>query len=154
VVLRYVSSPFFMRYIKTSLKEPELMNQFAHRFFYLHPNRVAYLSAGAPGTATPLLPHPWPQGTSDTSSVFNQEINVDALKDIPTHLIVGLEDTWRPVANDGSTPKMNRIDTMRMLRDDWTSKGLRVEYEEIEGVGHEETGVMDRVQEFVMNQLR
>jgi hypothetical protein len=49
---------------------------------------------------------------------------------------------------------MNRIETMRMLRDDWRANGLSVEYEEIEGAGHEETGVLDRVQAFVLDQLR
>ena len=58
-------------------------------------------------------------------------------------MIVGLEDKWRPVANDGTTPKMNRIDTRRMLRDDWRRNGLQVEYEELDGVGHEEMDVLE-----------
>lgn len=49
---------------------------------------------------------------------------------------------------------MNRIETMRMLRDDWRSNGLMVEYEEIEGVGHEEVDVLGQVQVFVVSQLR
>lgn len=131
-------------------------DQFAHRFFYLHPSRVAFISAGAPGTATPLSSSSaWPGGISDISTVFDgAEIDVPTLKRTPTHLIVGLEDKWRPVANDGSTPKMNRIETMRMLRDDWRSNGLEVEYEEIEGVGHEEVDVLEQVQAFVVGQLR
>jgi hypothetical protein len=48
---------------------------------------------------------------------------------------------------------MNRIDTMRMLRDDWRGKGLEVEYEEAEGVGHEEKDVLDHVQGFVLKHL-
>jgi len=69
-------------------------------------------------------------------------------------MIVGLEDKWRPVANDGTTPKMNRIDTMRMLRDDWRRNGLQVEYEELDGVGHEEMDVLEQVQGFVSRRLR
>jgi hypothetical protein len=48
---------------------------------------------------------------------------------------------------------MNRIDTMRMLRDDWRSNGLEVEYEEVEGVGHEEKDVLEHVQGFVLKHL-
>lgn len=69
-------------------------------------------------------------------------------------MVVGLEDKWRPVSNDGSTPKMNRIDTMRMLRDDWRSNGLKVEYEEVDGVSHEETGVINLVQSFILEGVR
>jgi len=131
-------------------------DQFAHRFFYLHPARVSFISAGAPGAATPLSSSSaWPAGISDISTVFDgAEIDIPTLKRTPTHLIVGLEDKWRPVANDGSTPKMNRIETMRMLRDDWRSNGLEVEYDEVEGVGHEEVDVLGQVQAFVVGQLR
>jgi hypothetical protein len=45
---------------------------------------------------------------------------------------------------------MNRIDTM----DDWRASGLQVEYEEVEGVAHEETDVLTQVQGFVEKHLR
>jgi len=48
---------------------------------------------------------------------------------------------------------MNRIDTMRMLRDDWRANGLDVEYEEVDGVGHEERDVLQQVQGFVLKHL-
>jgi hypothetical protein len=48
---------------------------------------------------------------------------------------------------------MNRIDTMRMLRDDWRVNGLEVDYEEVEGVGHEEKAVLQQVQAFVLKYL-
>ena len=48
---------------------------------------------------------------------------------------------------------MNRIDTMRMLRDDWRANGLEVEYEEVGGVGHEERDVLEQVQAFVLKHL-
>lgn len=69
-------------------------------------------------------------------------------------MLIGLDDTWRPTADDGSTPKMNRIDGMRMLRDDWKSRGIQVEYEEIPGVAHEETDVIHLVQPFMVRGLR
>lgn len=49
---------------------------------------------------------------------------------------------------------MNRIDTMRVLRDEWRSNGLEVEYEEVEGVGHEEVNVLKQVQGFVQKHLK
>lgn len=49
---------------------------------------------------------------------------------------------------------MNRIDTMRMLRDDWRDKGIQVEYQELEGVKHEETEVIEYVQAFMLRGLR
>lgn len=67
---------------------------------------------------------------------------------------MGTEDKWRPTANDGTTPTMNRIDTMRMLRDDWKDNGIQVEYEELEGVKHEETEVIEHVQAFMVKGLR
>ena len=48
---------------------------------------------------------------------------------------------------------MNRIDTMRMMRDDWRANGLVVEYEEVDGVGHEERDVLQQVQGFVLKHL-
>ena len=49
---------------------------------------------------------------------------------------------------------MNRIDTMRMLREDWKANGIQVEYEELEGVKHEETEVIEHVQAFMVKGLR
>jgi hypothetical protein len=138
-----------------SRAEAKANPQFAHRFFYLHPHRIHALSVGAPGAATPISSClPWPRGISDTQRYFDMNVDVSSLRSIPTHLVVGLEDKWKPVANDGSVPKINRIETMRMLRDDWRGNGLEVEYDEIEGVAHAETGVMDVVQGFILRHLR
>jgi hypothetical protein len=43
---------------------------------------------------------------------------------------------------------------MRMLRDDWRANGLDVEYEEVDGVAHDEVGVLKEVHEFVLKNLR
>lgn len=129
--------------------------QFAHRFFYLHPDRVHTLCVGAPGTATPLDPSlPWPFGIADVTNQFSQPINLKDLQRTSTQLLVGTEDKWRPTSNDGSTPTMNRIDTMRMLREDWRANGIQVEYQELEGVKHEETEVIEHVHAFMVKGLR
>lgn len=131
------------------------MTQFVHRFFYLYPDRVHTLCVGAPGFATPLDPtQKWPLGIADFATQFSQTIHLKDLQRTSTQLLVGTEDKWRPVSDDGTTPKMNRIDAIRMLRDDWVSKGIQVEYEEIEGAGHEETEVIHRVQSFMAEALR
>lgn len=105
--------------------------------------------------ATPLDPTlPWPLGVSDFEDQFGRPVDITALGRTRTQLLVGLDDTWRPTGNDGATPSMNRIDGMRMLRDDWIPKGIRVEYEELEGVAHEETDVIHRVQAFMLRGLR
>lgn len=85
---------------------------------------------------------------------FSQPINLKNLQRTSTQLLVGTEDKWRPTSNDGTTPSMNRIDTMRMLKEDWRSKGIQVEYEELEGVEHEETQVIHHVQAFMVKGLR
>lgn len=132
-----------------------LTGQFAHRFFYLHPHRIHTLCVGAPGTATPLDPSlPWPFGIADVPDQFAQSINLKELRRTSTQLLVGTQDTWRPTSNDGTTPSMNRIDAMRMLREDWEGNGIQVEYEELEGVKHEETEVIEYVQAFMVKGLR
>lgn len=58
--------------------------QFAHRFFYLHPERLAGVSIGAPGRATLLDDsRAWWAGTADVEERFGHRIDLAALARVP-----------------------------------------------------------------------
>jgi len=70
--------------------------QFAHRFAYLHPERVLALSVGAPGRATFLDKSlKWPNGIQDVGNVFDPQLVIDKtnfgqIEEI--QLVIGGED--------------------------------------------------------------
>ncbi|PWY65970.1 hypothetical protein BO70DRAFT_390721 [Aspergillus heteromorphus CBS 117.55] len=71
--------------------------QFAHRFLYLHPERIAAASVGAPGRATMLDSGvEWPAGIKDVDELFGRGVDRDALRDLgragAIQLVIGSED--------------------------------------------------------------
>lgn len=67
--------------------------QFAHRFLYLYPERLAAVSIGAPGSVT-ILDHstPWPTGIADISEIFGIRIDIGLIKQVKIQLVVGDAD--------------------------------------------------------------
>jgi pimeloyl-ACP methyl ester carboxylesterase len=99
--------------------------QFAHRFWYLHPDRVASLAVAAPGAVT-LLDEAilWPRG------VKHERVDVDKLKKAPITIIVGEQD-------EGTN--YSRVEVARSLRDSLHAAGVELEEVTIVGgAGHEE----------------
>lgn len=69
--------------------------QFVLKFFYLHPDRVAALSVGAPGVVTRLDDGlPWAKGIQRVEEVFGGlKVNISALREVQhVQLTVGGND--------------------------------------------------------------
>ncbi|MEV6620832.1 PHB depolymerase family esterase [Amycolatopsis sp. NPDC051106] len=132
--------------------------QFAHRFFYAHPDRLAGVSIGAPGRITQLDDSlPWWLGTGGFEERFGVRIDLDALRRVPVQLVVGAEDveTWE-IMNPGGPNWMDgveatgdtRVARLETLRDNFVSQGIAVRFDLVPGVAHRGTGVVPVVQDF------
>lgn len=133
--------------------------QFAHRFFYAHPDRLAGVSIGAPGRITQLDDSlPWWLGTGGFEERFGIRIDLDALRRVPVQMVVGSADveTWEinnpggpnwmdGVAETGST----RVERLQTLRDNFVSQSIAVRWDVVPGVGHRGIEVVPVVQDFV-----
>ncbi|CAI4217766.1 unnamed protein product [Parascedosporium putredinis] len=127
--------------------------QFAHRFLYLHPDRLAAVSIGAPGSVTFLDDlQSWPDGISDFKSIFGTDVDMGKVKEVPIQLVVGNRDRvlhgnpayWRwlerMLGDEVQEPReVNRLDTVKSLHESWDALGIKAELEIIRGVGHNES---------------
>ncbi|MEQ4721790.1 hypothetical protein [Nonomuraea sp. B19D2] len=133
--------------------------QYAHRFAYLHPERVRAVSIGAPGAVT-LLDETlrWPAGIAGAEEAMGRRVDPAALGSTAMHLVIGAEDTqthvnnvppghpaWIEGVNDEGIPR-----TMRMLalKRSLEQHGIPVRYDVVPGVGHYGPGVISRVKAF------
>lgn len=137
---------------------------FAHRFFYLHPNRLMGVSVGAPGIVTLLdFDHDWWVGVRDIEERFGQPIDLAAMRDVPVQLVIGGEDTetweialtpasdlWRPGADLQGD---NRLDRILALRRSLENEGITVRHDIVPGVGHDGHRVLEEVQAFFSDVL-
>lgn len=122
--------------------------QFAHRFFYVHPNRLHAVVVGAPGSVTlPVSTYRWWAGLQDYSQLFGRPIPWDLLRKVPIHLIVGRKDTntagtvqsrdqpnWVEGANAAGSARVERL---RTLYTQLLHCEMQVTFEELDGVRHE-----------------
>jgi poly(3-hydroxybutyrate) depolymerase len=138
--------------------------QFAHRFLYLHPERLAGISIGAPGRITQLDDRlPWWLGTADFERHFGRSIDVDALRRVPVLMVVGGNDvdTWE-IDNPGESNWMDgaektgrtRIERLRTLERDFVAQGIDVRFELVPGVAHRGSLVLPAVREFFAELLQ
>lgn len=119
--------------------------QFAHRMLYLHPERLAGVSAGAPGRATYLdRAEAWPDGISDFKEQFGKEIDMEELKKVPVLLLIGAED--KEVVNyegDATFSEAaqkygnNRVEKIEALYQNYLQHRMNVQLEEVPGLAHE-----------------
>ncbi len=115
--------------------------QFAHRFFYAHPGRLAGLSISAPGSVTPLGgDQPWWLGTADFQERFGVAIDLPALRRVPVQLVVGSRDT-------------EALEPVGTLRRDYEEHGLAVRFDLVPGAAHEEGELTPAAQEFMADLL-
>jgi poly(3-hydroxybutyrate) depolymerase len=137
--------------------------QFTHRFLYLHPDRLAAASIGAPGRITRLDgDQPWWLGTRGFAEEFGQGIDLAALARVPVQMVVGDRDTdtWE-ITNPGGTNWMDgaektgrtRIERLRTLQADFEEHGVAVRFDLVPGVAHSGTGVLDAVRGFFSDVL-
>ncbi|MEW2500626.1 alpha/beta hydrolase [Amycolatopsis sp. CA-161197] len=132
--------------------------QFAHRFFYAHPGRLAGISIGAPGRITQLDDSlPWWLGTGGFREKFGIELDLAALRRVPVQMVVGSADveTWE-INNAGGPNWMDgvektgrtRIERIETLRDSFERSGLSVRFDVVPGVAHQGSRVIPVVQDF------
>ena len=111
--------------------------QFAHRFLYLHPDRLAGVSIGAPGRITRLDDTlPWWTGTQDWEERFGRPIDLDAVRRVPVLMVVGDRD-------------IPRVDGLRALQRSFEAHGIGVRLEIVPGVGHHGESILAPVRDFL-----
>ena len=147
--------------------------QFAHRFLYLYPERLAAVSVGAPGRVTTLDDsHSWPRGVADVESLFGRPIQKALINQPRIQLVVGSEDVnvhggkefreWvkkmkeRRNHHENADNKhkdegmqQSRLETLRRLHALWKQDGIEAQFDVVEGVAHAAGGVRERVLAFL-----
>ncbi|KAH8893652.1 alpha/beta-hydrolase [Thozetella sp. PMI_491] len=71
--------------------------QFSQRFLYLHPERLAAVSVGAPGRVTALDRNSnWPAGIRDVEAIFGKAVEPELIRNVRIQMVVGTEDNYVP----------------------------------------------------------
>lgn len=137
---------------------------FAHRFLYTHPDRILAVSIGAPGVVTLFDQNlNYPLGLKGMAEFLGGTTQPDIISDVPVQCIVGADDTdtweitvepdevyWTPGINDtGRT----RIDRIRTLAASLRKAGCEVQLDIVDGVDHDEIGLVPTVLQFLETQL-
>jgi pimeloyl-ACP methyl ester carboxylesterase len=117
--------------------------QFAHRFWYLHPERVAAAAFSAPGRVT-LVDDTvdWPSGTRDTAARFGIGVEPGALRTTPVHLVIGAEDRGEAdlAATAAATPDQpgrTRLARLGALEDNLRRHGISISTTIVPAAGHD-----------------
>ena len=121
---------------------------FSHRFLYAHPARLRALVVGSPGSVTlPTDRHAWWPGLANFASIFGRPVDWNAVRAVPTLLVVGAEDVnprgivassdhpnWVEGANAAGA---NRVERLRTLHGELAKRQDDVTFQAIPGVKHE-----------------
>jgi pimeloyl-ACP methyl ester carboxylesterase len=116
---------------------------FAHRFLYLHPDRLESVCVGAPGGITRIDPElDWPLGTRNVRDLFGVELELAALRALPVQLLVGGDDRMTLPIPPALLERLgdyepNRAGLNRALYDNYRSLGLRVTRTVVPRIAHE-----------------
>lgn len=138
--------------------------QFAHRFYYLHPEKLAAISIGAPGLATKIdAQRPWFFGTGDFQKKFNQSINIEQMRKVPVQILVGDKDTeefnipdkYKDLANQllGKYGK-TRVENMKILSENYQQHGINNELKIVHGYAHEGVKLAPYAAEFFLDTIK
>ena len=136
--------------------------QFAHRFYYLNPGRLASVSIGAPGAVTRLdTTRDWWLGTRNIQSIFGTVLQVDTLREVAVQMVVGSEDLvdfvipQRMKALIASLGPIgcNRVERLQLLKSNFEDHGIRVQFDIVPGVGHEGLKTAGAVQAFLQSRM-
>lgn len=133
--------------------------QFAHRYLFMHPERLQAVSIGAPGTVSLLNPdRDWWPGIRDFAKRTGKPLDAAAMRRVQVQLIIGSEDTeswdvivsresptWAPGANDAGS---NRRERLAALGASLQSQGVPVVLETVAGIAHDGMQVLDGVRAF------
>ncbi|QKJ86908.1 alpha/beta hydrolase [Paramixta manurensis] len=138
---------------------------FAHRFLYIHPEKLLGVSIGAPGSVTLLdEEQEWWVGVRDFEARFHKPLNYEAMRQVAVHLVVGKVDieTWeithpadgkyyQPGCNDaGST----RVERNTALLNSLRAHGIDAVQDIVPNVGHDGMKVLDQVKDFFLHVLQ
>jgi len=113
--------------------------QFAHRFLYLHPQRLRGVSIGSPGAIT----HPgkehgkWPGGLADAETVFGVTLDWAEVQRVPVQLLVGEKDTDGSILGKDEKAGANRLERVRYLHKALVGCGVQAELVIVPGVAHD-----------------
>jgi poly(3-hydroxybutyrate) depolymerase len=139
--------------------------QFVNRFALLHPERLRAVSIGAPGSVTLLDPDKdWWVGVRDMAQRFGKPLDLDALRRVAVHMVVGKADleTWEithredgpyymPGCNDAGRTRPERLAS---LRRSFEQAGVAVEMDLVDNVPHDGLKCVGIVQDFLAKVLR
>lgn len=135
--------------------------QFAHRFLYLHPDKVQAISIGAPGLVTKIDDsRPWFFGTADIDKRLGAKINIEQLRKVPIQIIVGDRDVKKfeiPEKYQSVASKLlgnygsNRLENMKILQENYLAHGLDSRLEIVKSIGHEGSKMAPYVESFFLN---
>ena len=139
--------------------------QFAHRFAYLHADKLAALSIGAPGKVTLMDQSlPWWRGLAGLDELVGQPLSLGRLKSLPVQLVIGEKDNlqhdvktlpdsphWMDGINDAGS---DRIALMKSLHQSLRANGVVARLDIVEGVGHDGFAVLEPVFSFFSEVLR
>lgn len=120
----------------------------AHRFFYVHPERLAAVVVGAPGSVSlPDQRYRWWAGVRDFERIFGRAVPWEQMRAVPIHLVVGADDInpngiiqgpasarWVEGADGAGA---NRVERLRSLQAQLDQALMDVSYEELPGVRHQ-----------------
>ncbi|OJT96186.1 MAG: hydrolase [Rhizobium sp. 63-7] len=133
---------------------------FAHRFLFIHPERLLGVSIGAPGIVTLLDPdHDFWVGVRNFETVFGKRLDIDAMRHVPVHMVIGGEDkeTWEIrltpqdswwMAGAEGLAEANRLERLAALRQNLESHGIGVRQDIVPGVGHDGRAMVAAVQDW------
>lgn len=131
--------------------------QFAHRFFYAHPERLASVSIGAPGAVTRIdATRDWWFGTRDMHALFGRPLDLEALRRVAVQMIVGSDDVEEFVIPAHLQAKIaslgpigrNRIERLQLLKKNFEDAGIAVRFDVVPGVAHAGLQIVGPVQDF------
>lgn len=138
---------------------------FAHRFLYLHPDRLLAVSIGAPGMVTRLdSASPWWLGTADIEERFGVRLDLDEIRRVHVQMVIGANDTetweitlspdnphWLPDCNAAGPTRLARMES---LKASFERHGIAVRHDVVPAVAHEGMKLIDTVTAFFDDVLR
>ncbi|KAB2352287.1 alpha/beta hydrolase [Actinomadura rudentiformis] len=128
--------------------------QFAHRFLYLHPDRVAAVAVSAPGSVT-VLDHSlaWPEGIGDTRQRFGITVDPGAAARVPVLLVIGGDDDGRADLAAMGHPGHSRPEELDRLAESLTRHGTAVRKVVVPKAGHNAAATRPPIVDFFADLL-
>lgn len=134
--------------------------QFALRFLMLQPQRLSAVSIGAPGYVT-LLDEalPWWSGIGGFADLFGHVPDLEAMRRVAVHLVVGDEDTETEVlrvpqehplwVRGAEAAGPTRIARIEALAASLRAAGIAARLDRVPGIGHSAEGTFAPVEAFL-----